>query len=108
MTVEAFINELGFESVCTPTPEREIRGAYVGDLLSWVMGRASADNVWITIMSNVNIVAVAVLVDTSCILLAEGVTLDDNVLETAMSKGVNILSTKLPAYEAAKKISDFV
>lgn len=108
MTVEAFINELGFESVCTPNPEREIRGAYVGDLLSWVMGRASADDVWITIMSNVNIVAVAVLVDTSCILLAEGVTLDDDVLETARSKGVNVLSTKLPAYEAAKKISDFL
>ena len=77
MTVQSFIDELGFEPVCTPTPEREINGAYVGDLLSWVMGKAMADNVWITIMSNVNIVAVATLVDVACILLAEGVALSD-------------------------------
>ena len=108
MTVQSFIDELGFEPVCTPTPEREINGAYVGDLLSWVTGKAMADNVWITIMSNVNIVAVATLVDVACILLAEGVALSDDVLETAKSKGVNVLSTALPAYEAAKKISAFV
>lgn len=108
MTVQSFIDKLGFEPVCTPTPEREINGAYVGDLLSWVMGKAMADNVWITIMSNVNIVAVATLVDVACILLAEGVALSDDVLETAKSKGVNVLSTALPAYEAAKKISAFV
>ena len=39
--------------------DREIKGCYIGDLLSWVMGRAQSDNVWITIMNNINIVAVA-------------------------------------------------
>ena len=108
MTVKQLSVALGLDVICMPNPDREVKGGYAGDLLSWVMGRANAGNAWITIMSNVNIVAVAVLVDTSCILLAEGVTLDDDVLETARSKGVNVLSTKLPAYEAAKKISDFL
>ena len=35
-----------------PQGEREIDGVYVGDLLSWVMGRAQSDNAWVTIMSN--------------------------------------------------------
>ena len=105
MTVEAFVKEAQLTVLCMPAPEREVNGAYIGDLLSWVMGKAAADNVWITIMSNVNIVAVATLADTACILLAEGVELDKEILDTASAKGVNILSSKLSAYELANKIS---
>lgn len=108
MTVEAFAKEAQLTVLRMPTPEREAKGAYVGDLLSWVMGKACADNVWITIMSNVNIVAVATLADTSCILLAEGVVPEEDVLDTASQKGVNILSSELSAYELAKKISGLV
>ena len=92
----------GFVTVAMPDGEREISGVYIGDLLSWVMGRAKADDAWITIMSNINIVAVASLADVACIILAEGVQLERAVTETATTKGVNILSCTLPAYEAAK------
>ena len=68
------------------------------------MGRAEEDNVWITIMSNINIVAVASLADVSCVVLAEGVTLEDDVRKTAEAKGVNILSSPLPSYETAKAV----
>ena len=70
------------------------------------MGRASEDNVWITIMSNSNIVAVATLADVSCIILAEGVKPDAGVAETAMAKGVNILSSKRSAYDIAKQLAE--
>lgn len=108
MTVEAFAKEAQLTVLRMPDPEREVSGAYVGDLLSWVMGKAGTGNVWITIMSNVNIVAVATLADTSCVLLAEGVIPEENVLDTAMSKGVNILCSPLSAYELANKISRLV
>ena len=101
MTIESFAKFANCEIVCMPHPEREITGAYIGDLLSWVMGRAEQGDVWITIMSNINTVAVATLTDASCILLAEGVMLDENALEAAKSKEVNVLSTKMTAYEAA-------
>ena len=81
--------------------DRTAEGCYCGDLLSWVMGRAKADGAWITIMSNINIVAVASLADVACIILAEGVTLDSTVTETATAKGINILTSDLPAYETA-------
>ena len=68
------------------------------------MGRAQEDNMWITIMSNINIVAVASLADVSCVVLAEGVTLEDDVRKTAEAKGVNILSSPLPSYETAKAV----
>ena len=108
MTVKELTELHGFTALSLPCPDREICGAYVGDLLSWVMGRAGADNVWITIMSNVNVAAVATLADVSCVLLAEGVTLEPEVLATAESKGVNVLSTPLSAYDAAKAVSSLV
>ncbi len=104
MTVSELSKLEGFSVLTLPDGEREINGAYIGDLLSWVMGRAKADNAWLTIMSNVNIVAVASLADVACIILAEGVTLDKTVIETAEAKGINILSSVSPAYESAMSI----
>ena len=104
MTVKELADVCQFKTVVMPCPEKMTSGVYIGDLLSWVMGRAEADNVWITIMSNVNVVAVASLADVSCVLLAEGVTLDDEVIKTAEAKGINVLSSDAPIYETALKI----
>ncbi len=108
MTVYDLSQNSQFNVLTLPDPEREINGAYIGDLLSWVMGRAKTDNIWITIMSNINVVAVASLSDVSCILLAENVILDSEVLNTAKQKGINVLSTPLAAYDAAVKISGMI
>ncbi len=108
MTVQEFATTSQFNILTMPEPDREINGVYIGDLLSWVMGRAEADNVWITIMSNINVIAVASLSDVSCVLLAEDVTLESDVLNTAKEKGINILSTSLAAYDAAIKVSGMI
>ena len=108
MTVKDLASTADFSEVCLPCPDRTVRGVYIGDLLSWVMGRAKSDDAWITIMSNVNVVAVASLADVSCILLAEGVTIDDDVKNVASAKGINVLTTSLSAYEAAIRISNLI
>lgn len=97
-----------FCAVTLPDGEREIDGVYIGDLLSWVMGRAQSGNAWVTIMSNINILAVASLSDTSCIILAEGVTVDDEVKKTAQEKEINILSTEMDIYSTAVYLNDII
>ena len=101
MTVENFARLSVFKVTALPLPEKEIDGVYVGDLLSWVMGRAESGNLWITIMSNVNVCAVASLADVSSIILAEGVSLEDEVLKVALEKGINVLTADCSAYQAA-------
>ena len=108
MTVYKLANDCQFNILNLSEPDREIDGVYIGDLLSWVMGRAQCDNVWITIMSNINVIAVASLSDVSCVLLAEDVSLDDEILNTAKQKGINILSTPLAAFETAVQISGMI
>ena len=95
----------GFEALALPDGEREIDGVYIGDLLSWVMGRAQMDNAWITIMTNVNVVAAASLADTSCVILAEGVAMTDELKDTAQAKDVNILGSSEPIYETAVRLA---
>ena len=106
MTVLDLQTALSLTPVALPEGDREVEGVYIGDLLSWVMGRAQSGNVWLTIMSNLNIAAVATLSDVSCILLCEGVTLEESVKNTAEAKGINVLTTQMTAYEAAKRMAE--
>lgn len=108
MTVKELAEKYAFEIISMPDPDREVRGGYVGDLLSWVMGRAEADNAWITIMTNVNIAAVGSLADVAVIIIADSAKPDAAVIETALEKGVNILLTDMTSYETAVRISGSV
>ena len=105
MTVKALADLELFTPIILSEPERDISGVYIGDLLSWVMGRAESGNAWITIMSNLNILAVASLADTSCIILAEGVKLEEEVIETAKQKNINIISAHCSIYDTAVFLS---
>ncbi len=104
MTVNEAIEKFGLSVVTLPDGDREISGGYCGDLLSWVMGRAQSGQAWITIMSNLNVIAVATLCDPSCIILAENVTVTDDIKAKAEEQGINILSSPDPAFEICGKI----
>ena len=108
MTVNELCEKCGFTAVVVPDGDREVTGCYTGDLLSWVMGKAQEDDAWITIMSNINVVAVASLSDTACVILAEDVILDDSTIKAAQEKGINIISTPLSAYQVAKFLSTVI
>lgn len=108
MTVAELKSRLSLDAVSLPEPDCEVTGGYVGDLLSWVMGRASAGDAWITIMSNMNVAAVASLADVSCVIFSEGVMPDENVAETAAQRGINMLCTRLTSYETAVRLSELL
>lgn len=86
--------------------DREVTGCYIGDLLSWVMGRAEGDSAWITVMGNVNAIAVAKLTDISCILLCEDANLDDDAKIQAEANSIPVLASSQPAYPLAVAVAD--
>ena len=85
--------------------DREAKGCYIGDLLSFAMSKVEMNNIWITIQTNVNIVAVATLAEASCILLTDGCVPDKLTIERAEEQEMIILGGDLTAYEAASKLS---
>ena len=76
MTVQDIIEKLNLKVFVEGDVDREVTDCYIGDLLSWVMGRAPADSAWLTVMGNINSIAVATLADVSCIILVENAALD--------------------------------
>ena len=105
MKVCEIAEKLSLKPLSLADSSREVTGVYIGDLLSWVMGRAESGDAWITIMSNINIVAVASLADVACIILAEGVVLDENVCTTAQQKGINVYTSEKTAYQLAASLA---
>ncbi|MBQ6043614.1 MAG: hypothetical protein IJL41_05680 [Clostridia bacterium] len=105
MTVNELAEKLGLERVCVAEPDRLIEGAYAGDLLSWVMGRAKPGNCWVTIMTNVNTLAVASLLDLSCIIICENSEIGAELSDAASAKGLNLLRTGMNEFEACAALS---
>lgn len=79
--------------------DKEITGIYTGDLLSFVMSNAGTGNAWITVLTNLNIVAVAVLAGISCIVIPQDICVEEQTLKKAESEGVPILCTGMDTYE---------
>ncbi|AYO31034.1 MAG: hypothetical protein PWR06_44 [Thermoanaerobacteraceae bacterium] len=78
---------------------RQVEGGYASDLLSWVMAHARENQVWVTIQSHQNIVAVASLLGLSGIIVAEGVEVDENTIKKADDENIPIFATPKPVYE---------
>ena len=108
MKLNELKEKLALEEISLPDSEREVTGCYIGDLLSWVMGAAQSGDAWITIMSNINIVAVATLCDIPLIILAENVTVDQKVKKAAIEQGVNILSSSKSSFDLAIEIAELL
>ncbi|HJB83779.1 MAG TPA: hypothetical protein H9711_11570 [Candidatus Mediterraneibacter intestinavium] len=104
MRLQTIFELPGFRVLAEGEPGREISRVFCCDLLSIAMGKAPADGVWVTVMGNRNTLAVASLTDTACIILAEGVSLDEETLKKAREEGIAVLSTDLPVFDAALKV----
>ena len=108
MTVKELSDALELKVFHLEEEDREIEGGYCGDLLSWVMGRCPEEVAWITIMSNQNVAAVAVLCDPACVILSEGVEPDAELLEKAGTSGVNLLGSDLDEFQLCWKIHELI
>ena len=108
MTVKELADALELKVFNMEEEDREIEGGYCGDLLSWVMGRCPEEVAWITIMSNQNVAAVAVLCDPACVILSEGVQPDAELLEKTETSGVNLLGSEMDEYQLCWKIHELI
>lgn len=103
MSGKQILDSLGLTTVCGTVTDFD--GVYAGDLLSRAMSHVEAGNVWITIMSNMNVIAVASLTEAACVILAEGVTLVPEALEAAKEKDICVLSSEKTVYQLCAEIA---
>lgn len=83
----------------TSGEDKELTGVYIGDLLSWVMSHADKGDLWITVHTHTNIVAVALLAEIACIVIPEDIKVEEETIKKANEEGIPILSTSMNSYE---------
>ncbi|WP_313340502.1 DRTGG domain-containing protein [Sedimentibacter sp.] len=104
MKILDFSNKLNLDPLYETSKDIEIDGVYIGDLLSIVMAKAKKNYVWITIQTHINTVAVAELLDLSCIIVVENMEVEEETLNKARELNIPVFKTKASAYETAVKL----
>lgn len=105
MTVQNLLESGVFRTVNVgENPDRAITVPFCCDLLSIAMGKAPAGCAWVTVMGNMNTLAVASLADAACIIMAESAVLDEMAMKKAKEQEITVLATELPIFEAALKV----
>jgi serine kinase of HPr protein (carbohydrate metabolism regulator) len=105
MTVKDLSEKLNLKVLNLADGDREIKGGYAGDLLSWVMGRAKEDCAWVTIMTNINVIAVASLADVACVILSENAVPDEQMLSVSGQKEINLLQSEKDTFTLCGEIA---
>ena len=104
MRIRDIIDAVGFTVVHAANTDREVRSVFCCDLLSVAMSKGKEDAAWVTVMGNINTLAVLHLTDMACVVLAEGAVLDDAALAKAKEEEITVLATEAPVFETALTI----
>lgn len=108
MKLSELIEKLSLKQI-SPYPEDVIpSGVYAGDLLSRAMSHINEGDLWVTIMSNANVVAVASLTEAALVILAEGVELIPEAAEAAIKQNIGVYSSDMTVYELCKKLGELL
>ena len=78
---------------------------YTCDLLSWVMAHGAAGMAWVTVQTHMNVIAVASLMEMAAVIIPEGIEIEGPSLKKAKDEGINVLQTKLTAYEICARLA---
>lgn len=86
------------------TLNKEIKGLFVGDLLSYVMGNSHENQVWITMQNHLNSIGVASLKEFAAIILIDSLEFDQDALKKAIENDVCILSSPDSAIDTIRTL----
>ncbi len=102
MTLQSLIDHQLFTPKYIPEDtSRPLSIPFCCDLLSIAMSRAPQNCAWVTVMANINTLAVASLTECSCIILAEGTVFNEECMQKAISQDIPVFTTDMPVFDAA-------
>ena len=88
--------------------DREIEGCYVSDLLSDVMGNADSGNIWITLQTHKNVMAVASLKELACIILVKDFAPNEDTINQSNEEEIPILQTSMETFEVTGRVYEII
>jgi len=105
MKLEEIRESLGLEEITrVEADDREVSGGYVSDLLSDVMAHAMEGDLWITLQTHLNIVAVSSMRKVAGVVIVNGRRPDEETVRKAETEGIPLFLTGMTAYETAGRL----
>ncbi|MGI6718757.1 MAG: serine kinase [Bacteroidales bacterium] len=104
MILSKIIDELKLKTHNNVSTDKEVSGGYTSDLLSDVMGNSTEGEIWITMQTHKNIVAVASLKELPAIIISNGNVPDEDTIEAANDEEIVLLSTENSSFDISGKI----
>lgn len=84
--------------------QNKVLGGYVSDLLSDVMGNAAEGEVWITLQTHQNVMAIASLKDLAAVILVKGFEPDEDTLKHSEEEGIPLLGTSMETFDMVGRL----
>jgi serine kinase of HPr protein (carbohydrate metabolism regulator) len=88
--------------------DTEVSGGYTSDLLSDVIANSKDGNLWITLQTHQNIIAVAKLRDLAGIIIINNRKPDEETLQKAKEENVPLLCTGEIAFRITGKLYNLI
>ncbi|RMD59307.1 MAG: serine kinase [Nitrospirae bacterium] len=109
MKLKDIVDILGLKVLtCKDSLDREVTGVYISDLLSDVIGNSNKGELWITIQTHINIIAVATLKELSGIIITNNRMPQKEVIDKAEAESIPIMSTPMKTFEIAGKLYNLI
>ena len=99
MQVSELVRIAGGKVLTGEYEDRQIACGYTCDLLSHVMGKGQPDMAWVTVQAHMNVIAVASLMDFACVIIPEGLPVDEMIIKKAAQEDIIMISSELTAFE---------
>jgi predicted transcriptional regulator len=100
MKLQEIVEKMDLEvKTCPDCLEREVAGGYAGDMLSDVLANSKKGEIWVTLQTHLNIVAVACTKEIAGIILVNGRVPAEDTVKKAEEEKIPIMISKLPAFK---------
>ena len=104
MELKDLVKELNLKIVADGKLDVDVTGGYTSDLMSDVLAKATAGDIWITNQKHINAVAVASLLGLAGVVMVGGVEPDENALEKAREENVALFTSDLTAFDVVGRL----
>ncbi|MBK5251619.1 MAG: AraC family transcriptional regulator [Peptostreptococcaceae bacterium] len=107
MIIKEIIEELKLNQVSGEKDSlKTVNGVYICDLLSWVMANGSKGDIWITVQTHLNIIAVASLLEIPMIIVPESIEIEEETLAKADEENIVVCTSELDSFTLACNLNE--
>lgn len=105
MTLDELIDKLNLTILSGKIEtDLKIQGGYVSDILSDVLANSKEGQVWVTLQTHENVLAVAAMKKIAAVVLVNGQKPDDDLFSKNRSECIPILGTQLTSFDFIGKL----